>query len=225
MFTIPQPPSNNPDTLPHVDVQETADTWDNILRTIYLMENLIINNLGDLVSLFLAAHKYGIQPIIDIHKTGLKNREFIRQDSLHLYATACACRLDYEAEYIAKNADPMTIIRRSQDDGLSGLTLASPRRLITFLVRKDNELHPILEKGWNSFISCYSYLKKRKDLYEATKNELNAVFSDGRGLSQSAGGSVTLLCAGVHLDRMRNRGCGYQEVPRTDVQGEGKGVR
>ena len=35
MFTLPQPPSDTPETLPHVDVQESPKTWENILQTIY----------------------------------------------------------------------------------------------------------------------------------------------------------------------------------------------
>ena len=44
MFTVPQPPTNTPDTLPHVDVHESAEAWEHILRTIYPIPNPVIDD-------------------------------------------------------------------------------------------------------------------------------------------------------------------------------------
>ena len=55
MFTLPQPPSDTPETLPHVDVQESPKTWENILRTIYpSLPSPIIDTLDDLQSVLFA---------------------------------------------------------------------------------------------------------------------------------------------------------------------------
>jgi len=172
MFTIPQPPSVTPDTLPHVDVQESAKTWEHILRTIYPMPHPIIGDLDDLVSLLLAAKKYEMQCVIDSHKRNFGNHAFIRRDPLQLYAIACACGLDDHARFVARNADSMMVIKRSQGDDLNGLTLASYRRLITFLVERDNELRPILEEGWTSFESLCDCLEGHEGLYKHTKEKL-----------------------------------------------------
>ena len=173
MFTIPHPPTDTPGTLPHVDVDESAETWENILRTIYPMSNPVIDNLNNLGSLLLAAKKYEMEHIIETHKKGLENRVFILEDPLYLYAIACACGLDDQAKCVAKNAEFLTVMRSSHDDDLGGLTVASHRRLITFLVERDNELHPVLEKGWVSFESQCECLKEdKKQLYGKTKEEL-----------------------------------------------------
>ena len=173
MFTLPQPPTDTSGPLPHVDVDESAETWENILRVIYPMPNPVIDDLGDLESLLLAAKKYEMQPIIDIHKQRLENRVFIQEDPLRLYSIACACGLDDQAKYVARNTEFLTVIRSSPDNDLKGLTVASYRRLITFLVERDNELHPILERGWGSFNTCCDCLKKREvPLYKNTKKEL-----------------------------------------------------
>ena len=110
--------------------------------------------------------------VVDLHKKSFENRAFIRQDPLDLYAIACACGLDDQAKYVARNVDLLTVIKRSQDDGLNGLTLASYRRLITFLVERDNELHPILSEGWTSFESLCDCLKGDGGLYKETKGKL-----------------------------------------------------
>jgi len=172
MFTLPQPSS---DTLPHVDVQESPETWSNILHTIYPMPNPTIDNIDDLESLLLAAKKYAIQFIIDVHKKGFENQEFIKEDPLRLYGIACSCGLEDQAKYVAKHADTLAVVSRLPDDTLNGVTAASHRRLVVFLVQRDNELRPILEDLWRSFESC-KCIQEYKWLYEATKKKLNAPY-------------------------------------------------
>jgi len=172
MFTLPQPAS---DTLPHIDVQESPETWSNILHTIYRMPNPTINNLDDLGSLLLAAKKYDIQFIIDVHEKGFENREFIKENPLRLYGIACACELEDQAEYVARHADTLTVVRQLQDNVLNGVPVTAYYRLITFLVERDNELHPILEQGWKSFESC-ECLQKRRLLYKRTKEKLSTPY-------------------------------------------------
>lgn len=172
MFTLPQPPTDNSDTIPRIDVEESAETWENLLRTIYPMPNPIIHDLDDLESLLFAAKKYEMQPIIDIHKSGFENRLFMRKDPLHLYAIACGCGLNDQARYVARNAEFLSVIRRPRDGDPRGLTVTSYRRLITFLVERDNELDPILERGWKSFISSCDCLTDGNGLYDKTKRKL-----------------------------------------------------
>jgi len=172
MFTIPQPPTNTPSALPHVDVHEPAETWEHILRAIYHMPNPVIDDLNDLESLLLAAKKYEMQFILDSQEKNFRDIRFIQRDPLHLYAIACACGLEDQAKYVARNAESPEVIRRPQGDDLKGLTLASHRRLITFLFERDTELHPILEEGWKLFyLSCHCH-KERGASYGKVKEKL-----------------------------------------------------
>ena len=180
MFTIPQPPTSTdspPGTLPHVDVHESVKTWGNILRTVYPMPNPTIDNLDDLESLLLAARKYEMQFVTNFHKKSLSNPKFIQEDPLRLYAIACACGLDDQAKHAARNAEFLQVIKSSQGDYMKGLTVASYLRLITFLVERDNELHPILEQGWASFNSLCSCLGKKEGLYAVTREILKWPYS------------------------------------------------
>ena len=137
------------------------------------MPNPIVDDLDDLESLLLTAAKYEMQAIIDIHKKCFENRMFLQKDPLHLYAIACACELDDQAKYVARNAEFLTVVRRSRGGDPRGLTVASYRRLIAFLVERDNELHPILEQGWSSFYCCCDCFPDR-ELYGRTAEELKA---------------------------------------------------
>jgi hypothetical protein len=172
MFTVPQPPTNTPNTLPHVDVHDSAETWEHILRTIYPMPNPIIDDLHDLESLLLAATKYEMEFVTDAYKMKFEDRELIQRDPLHLYAIACKCGLDDQAKYVARNAELPTVIEHSPDDDLNGLTTASYHRLISFLVKRDGELQPILEQGCTSFNSSCGYHKIHEGLFERTEEKL-----------------------------------------------------
>ena len=146
MFTIPQPPAGTPGTLPHVDVDESAEAWENILRTIYPMPTPIVHNINDLESLLFAAKKYEMQFVIDSHIRAFESRDFIQQDPLHLYAIACACGLEGQAKYVARNAEFPKITGRSDAGDLRGLTVGSYHNLVSFLAQRDSEWNQALHE-------------------------------------------------------------------------------
>ena len=170
MFTLPQPPTDTPDILPHVDVDESVETWENILRTIYPMPNPVIDNLYNLESLFLTAMKYEMQSVIDIHKKSLENRAFIQQDPLRLYAIACSCGFTDQAKHVARNAELVTVMRRADTGDLRGLTVGSYHNLVSFLTRRDNQWRQIFASTRiPEYIHCKCdkstlYAKIKKDL-------------------------------------------------------------
>jgi len=150
MFTIPQPPADSPGTLPQINVQDSPEAWENILRTIYPMPNPTVDRLDDLESLLLVAGKYEMEFVIDIHKKGFENREFIQEDPLRLYAIACGGGLEDQAKYVARNAELLKVVRLSQGDRLNGFTLGSYCRLVTYLVERDHEWYQDLGDNTHS---------------------------------------------------------------------------
>ena len=145
MFTVPQPPTDTPGSLPHVDVTESAETWDTILRTIYPITTPVVASLEDLESLLLAAKKYEMRFVINSHKGSFRNRGFILRDPLYLYAIACTCGFEDQATYVARNAELPTITKRSGAGDLKGLTVNSYHNLISFLAERDTKWHQALE--------------------------------------------------------------------------------
>ena len=177
MFTVPQPPTNTSDTLPHVDVDESADTWENILRTIYPMPHPIIDDIDDLESLLLAAKKYEMRPLFDIHKNCLKSPEFVQEAPLRLYAIACACGLEDQAKSIARNSELLMVTKHSDVGDLEGLTLISYHRLVTFLVKRDNEWCRILDKACipTYRLPCHCDSKMKEELYRKIREDLKGL--------------------------------------------------
>ena len=147
MFAIPQPPTDTSGVLPHIDVQDPPEAWENILRTIYPMPNPAIDELDDLESLLLAARQYEMVFVIGIHKKGLENPKFIQEDPLRLYSIACAGGFGDEADYVAKRAEHSKVVGRPNVGNLKGLTLESYHRLVSFLVERDKEWHRALAEA------------------------------------------------------------------------------
>ena len=145
MFAIPQPSTKTLD-IPCIDVVESAETWENLLRTIYPMPNPVIGGLEDLGSLLLAAKKYEMGYVINSHIKSFESRQFIRQNPLHLYAIACACELEDQAKYVARNTELSAVMRSADAGDLRGLTVGSYHNLISFLTRRDNEWHQTLNQ-------------------------------------------------------------------------------
>ena len=111
--------------LPYAKVEESAKTWDNILRTIYPMPNPVIDNLEDLLSLFFAAQTHEMKPVANIHKKALENKAFIEEDPLRLFAIACVCGFEDQATYVARNAELLTVTRHPDPGGLEELTFGA----------------------------------------------------------------------------------------------------
>jgi len=153
MFAIPQPPTDNSGTLPHVDVVESAETWEIILRTVYPIPTPVIASIDDLGSLLLAAKKYEMQFVINSHENRFRDREFMQQDPLHLYTIACACGFEDWAKYVARNAENRMVTGRSDTGDLEGLTIPSYHRLVSFLAKRDNEWNKDLGKTLPIFTS------------------------------------------------------------------------
>jgi hypothetical protein len=177
MFTLPQPPPDTPDTLPHVDVQDSPDVWENILRTIYpILSNPKINTLDDLESLLLAAQAYEMQFVIKTHKGALKHREFIKKYPLRFYAIACTCGFEDVATYVARNAELLTVTSHLNSSDLKGLTLGSYSRLVSFLAKRDNKWYETLEAAsvpWcGGYCSSASDSEKSQSFYNNIKKHL-----------------------------------------------------
>ena len=161
--------------LPYAKVEESAKTWDNILRTIYPMPHPVIDNLDDLGSLLFAAQEYEMQPVSSIHKKALGNKAFIEEEPLRLFAIACVCGFEDQATYVARNAELLTVTRHPNPGGLEVLTFGAYSRLISFLAERDNEWHQILRHaGTPSHDYCNDCDEQSKArLYDKIKEDLS----------------------------------------------------
>ena len=170
LFTNPRPSTG---TLLHVAVDESAETWENILRTIYpMMPHPTITDLNDLGPLLFAAKEYEMQPLIDVHKTGLENLAFIQEDPLRLYDIACACGLEDQAKYVARNSELLKVARRLDVEDIGWVSLGSYHNLVSFLAERDNEWHQTLSETSPDFDDCRCNAQLKGELYTKIKETL-----------------------------------------------------
>jgi len=198
MFTLPQPPTDTPGTLPRIDISESAETWDRVLRTIYPMPRPITDDLDNLEPLLLAAKKYEMQFILDSHKGIFRDRGFIQRDPLHLYAIACACGFEDQAKYVARNAEHLGVTRRAHAGNLEGLTVISYHRLVSFLAERDNRWHKTFSNATIGTCICDDRL--RQGVYNKIKENLNRPSLQPEDI---------YLKALEDRSRLLNQGCGY----------------
>ena len=176
MFTLPQPPADNPGVLPHVDVEESAVTWEHILPTIYPTPNPVIDDLEDLESLLFTAKKYEMQSIIDTHEKTFENHGFIRENPLRLYAIACACGFEGQAKYVAEHAELLAVTRDFDAGNPRGLTLGSYHNLVSFLAERDDEWNRIFgEAELPESYCCDCDPSLKATLYSKIKENLKMV--------------------------------------------------
>ena len=186
MFAIPQPPTHTLD-IPRIDVVESAETWENLLRTIYPTPNPVISDLEDLGSLLVAAKKYEMEFVINSHIKSLENPRFIRQNPLHLYAIACACGLEGQAKYVARNAELMAVMKSADIGDLRGLTIGSYHNLVSFLTQRDNEWRQILSQVETpDSPRCRCYKQNVEALYKKIKENLKEIHFSVEGVYRKA---------------------------------------
>lgn len=114
MFSLPQATSER-DTLPIVDVSETAHTIETLLRLLYPIPNPAIEDLDELVLVLEAAHKYDVHVAIEHLRTLLITTHFVEANPLRVYAIACRFELEDEA----KTASRYTLSTKVADCPLS----------------------------------------------------------------------------------------------------------
>ena len=216
MFTVPQPPTDTPSTPPHVDVHETAETWETILRIIYhCSPSPVIDDLASLESLLLAAKKYEMQFVLDSHKHSFRDRDFIQKDPLHLYAIACACGFEDQAKYVARNAEHLAVTSRPHAGNLEGLTVASYHRLVSFLAERDNEWNKILGNApIPPAYPCNCGGQAKEGLYNRVKEDLKRF---------SLQIEEVYLRALEYRSRLRQPACSSTVTPCALVDSEVKG--
>lgn len=175
MLRFPQPPSGAPGALRVIDVNESPETWENILRTIYHLPNSIFDNHNGLESLLLTTKKYLMQHIIDSQIKKFESREFLQQDPLHLYTIACACGFEDLAKRVARNTELSSIMERPNLANLNRLTPYSYHNLVTFVSKRDKEWRLILDSALvpSEYLPCRCRTRSIGDLYEGIKRDLS----------------------------------------------------
>jgi hypothetical protein len=96
MFTLPQPQASEP-IVPIVEVSESAEVLEKLLRFIYPLPNPVLSTLKDITEVLEAACKYDVTVAIDAVRVMLLAPTLVKKEPLRVYAIACRFDLDQEA--------------------------------------------------------------------------------------------------------------------------------
>ena len=88
MFSLPQP-HNSTHNLPHVDLPETTETVDILLRYIYPIPSPKIEDFVTLGNVLASAEKYAAEGVISRLRAILVSPPFLDLNPLRVYAIAC----------------------------------------------------------------------------------------------------------------------------------------
>jgi len=132
MFTLPQPPADDgkPIPTPILDVSESADALDKLLRFVYPVADPPIATLDELVLVLGAACKYDMLVVVESLRRHLVEPRFITEAPLRVYAIATRYDLDEEAKIASKYTLTMNILDCPLSEDLKYITAYSYHRLL-----------------------------------------------------------------------------------------------
>jgi len=152
MFAFPQPSDQNenkhPD-IPVVDIPDSPEVFDTILRYIYPgVELPKITKISTLSALFSAADKYNITSILPVLKESLKT--FLPMDPFWVYVIACRFGLLEVAKEATRVSNPRSMINQDYDDAVKHISGPDLYRYVRFVQTREKEGRSKIEEllGW-----------------------------------------------------------------------------
>jgi len=186
MFTLPQPPSPGPPSIPIVDMCELGNVLDLFLRCLYPVSKLAVEDFGLLEALITAAEKYETDVVLDAVKSWLAIPANLRRDPLRAYAIACtSTAFDEQAKFAAKSMTFSTI-DSAHPETIARLTTMDHHRLVAYLVTREREASSIIsEPSWTIFYTprCACDTEARTKLQEEIKKALLDAFVEDPSLT------------------------------------------
>jgi len=181
MFAFPQPSDQNenehPD-IPVVDIPDSPEVFDTILRYIYPgVELPKITEILTLSALFSAADKYNIASICPVLKESLK--AFLPKDPFGVYIIACRFGFLEETKQAANLTIPASLLYPGDPEVIQLISSTDLFRLVQFVQQRERDgrvriglhLDPITvgnttscEHGGKDTQDYYSHLEKKVEL-------------------------------------------------------------
>ncbi|KAI0089217.1 hypothetical protein BDY19DRAFT_985173 [Irpex rosettiformis] len=130
MFSLPQPHASDDSGPPVVEVSESADILEKLLRFIYPRSNPILNTIEDVVAVLEAASKYDVMVAIDALRSMLISPAFVKQDPLRIYAIACRFDLEEEAKIASRYTLSVNVLDSPFSEDLKHITAFQYHQLL-----------------------------------------------------------------------------------------------
>ena len=136
MFTLPQPPpdqsQNEQSDIPVVDVPDSPQDLDTILRLIYPgVELPVFTGLSTVSALFSIADKYNITSVYPILRGALKTT--LPRNSFGMYIIACRFGFLEEAREAARVSNTKSILDGDYNEAIQSISSADLFRFVQFV--------------------------------------------------------------------------------------------
>ncbi|KAI0692559.1 hypothetical protein BC835DRAFT_1277544 [Cytidiella melzeri] len=130
MFSLPQPEHGDDSSVPVVDVSESADILDKLLRFIYPLSNPVLSTLDAVTDVLEAATKYDVTVAVDALRDLLLSPAFVEKEPLRVYAIACRFDLEQEAKVASTHSLAVTVLDSPLSEDLKYITAFQYRQLL-----------------------------------------------------------------------------------------------
>ena len=130
LFSLPQPPSDNNEDPPIIDVEENAGLMKTLLSLVYPGPEPEIDTLDELSALLVAAMKYQLIRAVDALRRLLITPEFVEKHPTRVYAIACRHDLDEEARVASKYTLNINVLDCPLTDDLKYISAFAYHRLL-----------------------------------------------------------------------------------------------
>lgn len=133
MFKLPQPQQEfeeGASQAPMVEVSESAETWDALLRFIYPVSNPVIDNLDDLTRVLEAASKYDFDSVVEQLSAQLLSPAFLAADPVRVFAIACRFDLEDAARTASGHTLRVNVLDCPLSEDLKHITAFQYHRLV-----------------------------------------------------------------------------------------------
>ncbi|THH05705.1 hypothetical protein EW145_g4597 [Phellinidium pouzarii] len=150
LFSLPQGDLADSTVAPIVDVSESAEVMEGILRLIYPKQDPVINSLDELSPLLAAATKYDIVRATETLRRLLVSPRFVEKEPTRVYAIACRHDLEAEARVASKHTLRINILDCPLSDDLKHITAWSYHRLLDLHRQRSKAAQAVLDEAITS---------------------------------------------------------------------------
>ncbi|KAF9781653.1 hypothetical protein BJ322DRAFT_236727 [Thelephora terrestris] len=181
MFTLPEPPDQTHTEPPVVNVPDSPEVIDIILRFIYPgVEPPRIPDVSTLAALFSTADKYNITSINPVLKESMKS--FLPHDSFEVYVIACRFGLLEEAKEAARVSTTSSILRGDHSEAVQHISSPDLYRYFRFVQERESTGRRIIASrlGWYLVPgkSCHHNSDKGEDFYTRLTKVVQEEFTE-----------------------------------------------
>lgn len=154
MFTLPQCHSTEPPTAPVIEVSETSEVIETLMKLVYPGLDPQLDTLDDISRTLIPAVKYDMIRAVETLRRLLLSPKFVQSEPVRVYAIACRHDLEHEARVASKFTLSITVLDSALSDDLKHITAWSYHRLLDLHRRRSQAAVRVLDTAELDEVRC-----------------------------------------------------------------------